>query len=435
MKISTTIAGVGLALLAYPHFTHANDDIKVNGFLTIGAGFALIDDDEDSGANSSDSLYGSSSNETIRSYEENLTFHQETILGMQVVAPISEKLSLTGQLVTRGIQDYNVEAAWAYASYEASENLTLRMGRFRIPFYLYSDYLEVGYAYHWVSPPNEMYVLPFESIDGIDAVYNMPIGPFDATIQAYAGSVNDDFTNVDKDFSILTVIRNQVGLVFTVEYDWLTLRASAHTNNSSYPEFGDFYSEALEPVGGTIDGLAGTLIGIGDQLDSNPISQPLSEGYYTAAQGLYLNEERFNFAELGMRIDWNNILLVAEASELNPSGGPVADVSRWFASAGYTFNDFMFHLTYTEARDTQSDISKTIYDLSDLSQELGQTSNLLTQAVDGVTRSLMTTGNTITAGIRYDFTAGAALKLEYSEIEDDQEASGSLFRITVDMVF
>lgn len=120
-------------------------DLNINGFLSVGA--TMLDDDKVEVAGA-DTQGG---------------FKQNTILGLQVSKQVNDSTSVTGQLVSRGSDDYSTEAAWAFVTYAANDNLDLRMGRLRIPAFYYSDFLEVGYTYNSIRPAEEVYRLPFSS--------------------------------------------------------------------------------------------------------------------------------------------------------------------------------------------------------------------------------------------------------------------------------
>ena len=398
MKTHIALVGLACNMAFLSHDVIAND-ININGFFSAGAGIASFDDDEeaDSGA-------------LLRGYEENITFNQETVFGLQISTTINDKLSLTGQLVAQGIEsDYTVDAAWAYASYEASDDLTLRIGRFRTPFYLYSDYLEVGYAYHWITPPEESYSLPFDSIDGFDALWEFPINKVDTSIQFYAGSLEDEFGG---DNPVETEVRNQYGIVLSLNYDWLTLRGSAHSAESSFTNFGDVIIDS--ETGATIDDLANIL---------------RASGFATTADDLYVEESDFSFVQFALKVDWNNILFVTEATSFDSDAKVIGQTHRQYATLGYTMGDFMVHATYSEADDDYSGIADDIPVTDD-----GSTDGLIA-AVDAISNSLGDKSKTRTFGIRYDFSPGAAIKLEWSEIEDDLGADGSLVRFAIDTVF
>ncbi len=395
-------SAVCAAMLCAPAISVA--DIEWNGFLTAAGGMSSPDE--------GDSLAG---------YEEDLTFNQDTKLGLQLRAPISDKLSATGQIVARGSEDYEVDMAWAYLSYQASDSTALRMGRFRTPFYLYSDYLEVGYAYHWISPPADVYSLPADSIDGVDVVYQAPLGSVDVSAQIYAGSINSDFVQGGQEID--TRIRNQAGLALTFTYDWLTFRASHH--EAQKVSFGGLENVYLAPEIGTIGDLQTTLNGL-SLLTGDP-------GYAEAAGNLVVDEVKFTFDELALKVEWNNLLLVGEMTQLKADSGPVDTQNRMFVTAGYTFGSVMLHVTQTRAEDDVADIASTIP--TDI-PGLEATSMALAGAVNAIAEDFATPDRTTnTLGLRWDFEAGAAAKIEFSDISDTTGTDGTLLRFGIDMVF
>jgi len=73
-------------------------------------------------------------------------------------------------------------------SYEINDSTQINAGKLRIPFYRYSDFLDVGYAYPWARPPQTVYNLVFSTFDGLSIVNNHTIGDWDSTVQAVYGS-------------------------------------------------------------------------------------------------------------------------------------------------------------------------------------------------------------------------------------------------------
>ena len=91
---------------------HAGD-VSVSGFLTAAGGLV---DDKDQGA--------------VAGYsEEDLIFDADTLIGLQVSSNVSDKVTVTTQLVGRGAEDYEVNAEWAYLSYRVNDNFQSPMGR------------------------------------------------------------------------------------------------------------------------------------------------------------------------------------------------------------------------------------------------------------------------------------------------------------------
>ena len=134
-----------------------NNSFKINGFLSAGLAY-------------SDSHVPIESIDLDNDYN----FAPEAVLGLQLEFNLDEKSKVVTQLIGRGKFDFDIIAEWAYFAYKLTPALTLRAGRVRIPLFLLSDYLEVGYAYPWVRPPSEVYDVAelFSSQDGMDVLYN-----------------------------------------------------------------------------------------------------------------------------------------------------------------------------------------------------------------------------------------------------------------------
>ncbi|WP_096085202.1 hypothetical protein [Agaribacterium haliotis] len=401
-KASIALAGslcLGLAA------AQASAELQWNGFITAGGGMA-----------SEDGLFG---------YEEDLTFNNESILGLQLTGDISDKLSATGQIVARGDEDMEVDVSWAYLSYKATDKTTLRLGRFRTPFYLYSDFLEVGYAYHWISPPNDVYSLPADSIDGFDVVYNTPLGATDFTAQFYGGSVDSEFTVSGE--PVETDIRNQAGLALTLNWEWLTLRASHHyAAKVNFVGLEDAPIPVVGSIGALQDGLETLTAVTGDQ------------GYAQAASNLSVEDVEYTFDEIAIKIEWNNILFVAEATELKAESGLTDQQNRNYVSLGYNIGPVLLHVTQSRADDDVAAIADTItvLDPGVWGAELSAQSAGAKLAVNGLAeRFAVVDRTTNTLGVRWDFTPGAAFKIEGSDVDYDDGTSGQIYRFVIDAVY
>ncbi|PAV24500.1 hypothetical protein CF392_15945, partial [Tamilnaduibacter salinus] len=185
-------------------------DLRLNGFASFGGGQFEADD--------------SAASESYQGFDDNFTMKPVTKIALQATAEVNKNVTVTGQLLASGNDDYNMEAEWAYLTYEANRNLDLRVGRLRSPFFRYSDSLDVGYAYPWVAPPRQVYRFIFDTVEGVDAVYNTRVAGWNATAQAYYGRLQDETVllgeEVDLDLTKFT------GVNLTLDRDWLTFRAS-----------------------------------------------------------------------------------------------------------------------------------------------------------------------------------------------------------------
>ena len=151
-----------------------NKRFKINGFLSAGAAY-------------------SDSSVPIESTDlrDEVNFAPEGVLGLQMEFKLNHNSKVVTQLVGRGKTDFDIGAEWGYFAYNITPALTFRAGRVRIPLFLLSDYLEVGYAYPWVRPAAEVYDLAelFSSQDGMDLLYNFSVGSVDSQVQVGAGTL------------------------------------------------------------------------------------------------------------------------------------------------------------------------------------------------------------------------------------------------------
>lgn len=104
--------------------------------------------------------------------------------GLQVAADLDENgdTQLVTQFVARGSSNYDVRLQWAYIQHKLTPDLSVRAGRLVLPFYMHSQYYDVGYAYPWVTLPDEVYsTVPGDTADGIDLSWNVATGPVSHT--------------------------------------------------------------------------------------------------------------------------------------------------------------------------------------------------------------------------------------------------------------
>ena len=194
------------------------DDLRIQGFLSVGV--AQMDTDEMS----------------IRRYDDELNFKNRNVFGVQLSKPLNDMVSVTGQLVARGVDDYDVEATWAYVTIAPTDNDSIRVGRLRVPFFYYSDFLEVGYAYNWASPPSIVYRIGFNTIDAVDYTRSFDFGDTTGSVQLYYGRWNDDL-NLSSGPAAFDLTKF-FGVVGNLSWENLSFRLSYHSADLTAPTVG-----------------------------------------------------------------------------------------------------------------------------------------------------------------------------------------------------
>jgi len=130
-----------------------------------------------------------------------------------------------------------MEAEWAYISYASDEHWDVRIGRLLAPLFAYSDHLDAGYAYPWITPPLETYRFILSTVEGLDTLYRFQTGDWRHTAQVFYGRLSKDTTlegeEVDMDLT------DFAGANLTMNRDWLTFRLAAATiSNASTLQIG-----------------------------------------------------------------------------------------------------------------------------------------------------------------------------------------------------
>lgn len=124
---------------------------------------------------------------------DEVNFSRFSKVGVQMSFNMDANNSVVTQLVSRGENEWNTEAEWAYFKHNFGSGLSGKIGRIRLPAFMLSEFLDVGYAVPWAKMPNETYnsLTPFSNMDGVDITYNTDIGDMSATFQLAYGRSKD----------------------------------------------------------------------------------------------------------------------------------------------------------------------------------------------------------------------------------------------------
>lgn len=143
--------------------------------------------------------------------EGELSFNPESLFALQAQADLGEGLTATVQLFGEGGKDFDVEARWAYLSYQLNDRHRFSAGRFANPIFHQSEYEKVGYAHNFSRLPKAVYYdFEFSTIEGmaLDSQYN--IGNYTLSTKvlfgSWSGKVFDAVTNSMVDFGLDNII-------------------------------------------------------------------------------------------------------------------------------------------------------------------------------------------------------------------------------------
>ena len=267
-----------------------SDRMSINGFFTGQMGVA-----------NNDAGYGNRPG--VEGYTSDPNFSLGSKLGLQGTFALTEQTQIVGQLVSRGADDWTPEMEWAFLSHDFDNGFTTRIGRLRVPLYMYSDYLEVGYAQPWANPPADVYtIVPVSSYDGIDIIYDTDVGDASLSLQASYGHDTDDAKHnplgVDVKFD------NTIGFSATLSYEEWVFR-------------GTYFQSKLKS--GDIAGLT---------------SLP------------NFKDDKAQFSGVGISYDNGSLLAISEYTLSKVEGG-YSDTESAYITVGYRLGAFTPYVNYS----------------------------------------------------------------------------------------
>ena len=375
--MKTKLAILSMAgLLATP----AMAEIQINGFANLIAGMTL-DDDE--------SVYG---------YDSDFNFDPASVFGLQVRGDVSDKLSATAQLVGRGSEDYDADFEWAYMTYMLNNNVNISAGRLRMPLFKYSASLDIGYSYHWLTPPDSIYGIDFNNIDGVRVDYMNYSGDWEYGAQLTMGRVETDTTISGTPAAL--ELKNVVAVSFEATRDWFSARTLLALNKTS---------AANAEFDGFVDGISAFGAAI-------PNASEVAEGFS-------VNDDTGTFFEVAVDIDKYDWFVGAEFTQTEVDGSIIADNKAWYVTAGMRFGKFTPHITYeVEEADngTQLDLVASLPpQIATGDAVTDATWSAIYQGAAGIAAQQELDVSAVTVGLRYDVEPGFALKTDVTWYSDD----------------
>lgn len=161
-------------------------------------------------------------------FSRNWSADVDSRIGGQVDARITGQLSAVLQVIAEQQWDnsYTPKVEWANVKYAFTPDFSVRVGRFVLPNFVFSDSRKVGYTTPWVRPPSEVYQrVPVASNDGLDATYRFRIGKVNNSVTAYVGRTQLKLPSERLPGNLIKA-NHLAGMVDTVKYGDLSLQAA-----------------------------------------------------------------------------------------------------------------------------------------------------------------------------------------------------------------
>lgn len=370
--------------------------LKVNGFITAGAARSTIDQEQ-----------GDYEWKYLTKISDEWNWKADSVAGIQFTYAIDPKWDATLQLLSRFQDEFRfntdgfVTTEWAYLTYRPVDAASVRFGRMRTPLYMFSEYLDVGFAYPWVRPPVETYRVPFTYYDGISIDYVLELGSWNLLTNV-AGGQSDP--NV-----VLGLRAEDVGLAnVTLSRDAWTFRVG-YTSTTVQSD-----DSRLVSLQSAVDGLYNAGL--------------LSEPYQVLGDDNYAE-----YISFGGMYDDGKWQVIAEATELHWDDSLILDGWSNYLTVGHRFGEIMPYITYAHEYTPGDNDNKRHEVIAAANTAIAllpadsQTAADLAGARNQLA-AFIEKQKSLTLGVRWDVSPRVATKFEVSRISDFDERGGNAGR-------
>ena len=331
-------------------------------------------------------------------YENSINFSQHSLFALQTEVDLTETFSFTTQLLAHASEDRDTGLEWAYLTWRPSNRWNFKAGRLRTPFYFHSDTLDLGYAYPWIIPPQQVYTpYLFPNFTGLSAAYQFNIWDFDIETEAYWGNFEGKVSVADN--ALVDVKADNLrGLILDVYRGNLRLRASYHLAHADikFPPAARLRAARL-------------------------IEQLRQEGFPKSADSLKTKSD-VSFAQAAISYEALDYFLKAEWTSLRKTDAhSLPPYDSYYLSGGYTFHPFNLpitaHATYASFR-TKGDRRPDEEILRGVSPQQDSLRDDYIRAFNSVLGDDL---DSLSAGLRWDVNPAIALKAEWVHLRGERD--------------
>lgn len=317
-------------------------------------------------------------------------------LGAQLSVNLDKRWSAVLQVVSEhNLQNsWKPVVEWANVKYQASPELSVRLGRIALPMFLAGDYRKASFALPWVRPPVELYgALPISSSDGVDANYLWQGGSFKHNTQLFYGSTRRElvpgYTAHGKGIS---------GIAHTMTSGALTLRGGV-TASSLTVDVGSELFGGLRQFG--------------------PLGQGLAGRYE-------IRDKRVFVINAGASYDPGDWFVMGEAGRFNYNSA-LGDFYGAYVSAGVRLGPWT---PYVQAGRSRALMPTQVagVPLAGLPPAAAATAAYLNAYLNSYLSGIPQQ-DSAAVGLRWDFGSGMALKLQYDRLHTRNGSTGTLINV------
>lgn len=379
---------------AHADYTSPDGQFRLSGFGTLGAS-------------------RSSTNDALFNYpgqgggaDKKASLNPDSKIALQGTYKFTPSLSATAQLMMKydAEGEYVPNPEWVFAKWQPASGLSLRAGRMGAPFFMVSDFRDVGYANTTVRPNLDVYgQVPVSYFDGADAACQMDVGSVTVTSTLWAGNAKSDFASA---------LRRNGAAVPPTE-----VRIDNAVGLNVLAELSSGYALRV----GHMQGKLTTKSALAQQLIDG-VSPALGAGGATAAaarsviDAVTTDDTRATFSGIGLTVDRDNVVAAAEFTKRKVKKGYIADTTGWYVLGGYRIGAFLPYVSF----------SKLKVDDPNAAMPAGASGfgAPVVAGVQGILNTQKISQRTTSVGVRWDVMRNVALKAQYDRVSKPANSNG-----------
>ncbi|MBP9707367.1 MAG: hypothetical protein KBD78_06950 [Oligoflexales bacterium] len=178
-------------------------------------------------------------------YRENASstpnYYNSAVVGVNASRKVSKDAEAVLQFIAEGDDfDYQLKMDLAFLKLKLNNNFNLRFGLQKAPIWLFSDYIDIGLAYPWVDPPDELYNMnPIGNFSGLSIVYERELSEtLNFLFEPFLGGISEHYEQPMFDETTKVKGRINLGVYFALVHDLFTFRSSFAEGRISADNFG-----------------------------------------------------------------------------------------------------------------------------------------------------------------------------------------------------
>lgn len=336
---------------------------------------------------------------------------------------------------TRAFGDFQPDIEWGFAKWQALPSLAVRVGVMGAPYYMISDFREVGFAYTAVRPSLDVYSqVSATQFEGFDVAHQMNLGPMTLTSSLWYGDNKVDFASVPPSVTAPTkvIVKKQLGLNFLSELDnGLSMRLGIARGKLS-----------LDGAGGkALQAAARGLLASTSPLAAVPGMSSYRAGLSAMDTLLTVNDENAMFSGIGIGYDQDNWIFSAEYTK-RTTDSYVVNSKGWYFNLGYRIARFTPFVGLSQLRTAEvaanpvqsvPTAASGFLTSTQYATLVGST-NGVQAALTGILNTQRITEKTATLGMRWDIASGVALKTQWDRVFIPDGSKGSFMSPTTNFL-